>query len=266
MLVHTALLVYVYETRNVGGDVSMRDKIELTGMVLSSTLVGDYDKRLVILTKERGKITAFAKGARKPNSPYLGISEPFNFGKFILLEGYDAYRLVGGEVKEYFLEVKNDIEGICYGTYFCDVLEHLCVEGVGDVNILNLLYVTLKALVKPDIPNSLIRRIFELKVLVYDGEALAAFSCVKCGAQKVSAFYLRGNGLVCDACKTQDMYLVMQSTVYTLQYIISTTLDKLYTFQLSEDVWKEVDQVIGQYFEQHVTKKFHSLEILSSLT
>lgn len=244
----------------------MRDKIELTGIVLSSTLVGDYDKRLVILTKERGKITAFARGARKPNSPFLGISEPFNFGKFILLEGYDAYRLIGGEIKEYFLDVKNDIEGICYGTYCCDVLEYLCVEGIGDSNILNLLYVTLKALGKPDIPNRLIRRIFELKVLVYDGEALEAFSCVKCGEEKVSAFYLAGNGLVCEKCRTTDHLLLSESSVYTLQYIISITLDKLYKFNVTEAVWLEVDQVIGRYFEKQVPKKFNSLEILSSLT
>lgn len=244
----------------------MRDKIELTGIVLSSMLVGDYDKRLVILTKERGKITAFAKGARKPNSPFLGLSEPFNFGKFVLIEGYDAYRLVGGDIKEYFLNVKNDIEGICYGTYFCDVLEHLSVEGIGDVNVLNLLYVTLKALTKQDIPNALIRRIFELKVLVYDGEALAAFSCVKCGEKNVTTFYLRGNGLVCNHCKTSEMKPLTESTIYTLQYVISTTLDKLYTFQLKDEVWKEVDEVIGSYFGQHVGKKFPSLEILSSLS
>ncbi len=244
----------------------MRDKIELTGMVLSSMLVGDYDKRLVILTKERGKITAFAKGARKPNSPFLGLSEPFNFGKFVLIEGYDAYRLVGGDIKEYFLDVKNDIEGICYGTYFCDVLEYLSVEGIGDVNVLNLLYVTLKALTKQDIPNALIRRVFELKVLVYDGEALEAFSCVKCGEKKVMAFYLRGNGLVCNQCKTPDMTPLTESTIYTLQFIISTTLDKLYTFQLKEEIWKEIDEVIGRYFGQHVGKRFPSLEILSSLS
>lgn len=244
----------------------MRDKVELTGIVLSSTLVGDYDKRLVILTKERGKITAFAKGARKPNSPFLGISEPFNFGKFVLLEGFDAYRLVGGEIKEYFLEVKNDIEGICYGTYFCDVLEYLCVEGIGDANILNLLYITLKALGKADIPNKLIRRIYELKVLVYDGEALEAFSCVKCGVESVNAFYLVGNGLVCEKCRTKDHIELSESAVYTLQYIISTTLDKLYKFNLTEDVWNEVDYVIGQYFKRQVPKNFNSLEILSSLT
>ena len=112
----------------------------------------------------------------------------------------------------------------------------------------------------------MIRRIFELKVLVYDGEALAAFSCVKCGKEKVTAFYVRGNGLVCEQCKTSDMIPLTETSVYTLQYIISTTLDRLYAFQLSDEVWCEVDKVIGRYFEQHVTKKFHSLEILSSLT
>lgn len=246
----------------------MRDKLELTGIVLSSTVVGDYDKRLVILTRERGKITAFAKGARKPNSPYLGISEPFNFGTFILLEGYDAYRLVGGEIKEYFLDVKQNIENICYGTYFCDVLEYLCVEGIGDPDILNLLYITLKALGRAELPNRLIRRIYELKILVFDGEAMAAFSCVQCGDNKLTAFSLPKNGLLCEKCagSTKGVFYLTESAVYTLQYILSTTLDKLYTFQVSDMVLNELEQVIGLYFSQHVPKKFNSLEILASLS
>lgn len=246
----------------------MKEKLELTGMVLSSTVVGDYDKRLVILTKERGKITAFAKGARKPNSPYLGISEPFNFGKFILYEGFDAYRLYGGEVKEYFAEVKNDIEGVCYGTYFCDVLEYLSVEGVGDVNMLNLLYISFKAITNPDIPNPLIRRIFELKVLSFDGEAMAAFSCVKCGKDQLFAFYLPGDGLLCKECagQTPGQHSLLESTIYTLQFILSTPLNKLYSFQVSEPVYEELNSVIGMYFSKHIPKKFNSLEILASLS
>lgn len=246
----------------------MKEKLELTGIVLGSTVVGDYDKRIVILTKERGKITAFAKGARKPNSPYLGISEPFNFGTFTLYEGFDAYRFAGGEIKEYFSEVKNDIEGVCYGTYFCDVLEYLSVEGIGDVNVLNLLYITLKALTNPDIPNPLIRRIFELKVLALDGEAMAVFSCVKCSKEQVSAFYLPGNGLLCKECakETPGQYTLLESTVYTLQYILSTPLNKLYKFQVSDSVYEELNSVIGMYFSKHIPKKFNSLEILASLS
>ena len=246
----------------------MREKKELTGIILSSTPVGDVDKRLVILTRERGKITAFAKGARKPNSPYLGISEPFNFGVFTVLEGYDAYRFLGGEIKEYFSDVKNDIEGICYGTYFCDILEYLCVEGVGDVNILNLFYVTMRALMRKELSKPLVRRIFELKILALDGEAMAAFSCVNCGDKEPAAFYLLGDGMLCRRCaaKAQGAYILLESSVYTLQYILSASIDKLYTFQVTDAVYQEIDHVIGQYFSRHITKKFNSLEILSSLS
>ena len=58
----------------------------LTGMVLKTAPAGEYDRRIVLLTREQGKVTAFVRGARRPKSALQAATDLFCFGKF---EAYD---------------------------------------------------------------------------------------------------------------------------------------------------------------------------------
>lgn len=101
----------------------------MNGMVLSAMPMGEYDKRLTILTVERGKINAFARGARKPNSPLLACSQPFSYGEFTAYAGRDSYTVSGAQVSNYFPGLKEDLARLYLGMYFCEFADYFTREG-----------------------------------------------------------------------------------------------------------------------------------------
>ena len=241
------------------------------GMVLSAMPVGDYDKRLVILTKEIGKISAFAKGARRPNSALLACSQPFTFGTFSLYAGKNSYNIVSAEISNYFGELRDDFESLCYGFYFCEFADYLTKENNDEKNILKLLYQTFRALSKKSIDPQLIRAIYELKIMDLNGETPQVFECVKCGKGFTESgrlyFSAESGGILCDACTGYDRSSISinTSTLYTMQYIISKEIEKLYTFKITEEVLLELKRCMKYYLARYIDHEFKSLEMLNAI-
>lgn len=214
----------------------MRETVKLTGMVLKAAPVGEYDKRLVLLTRERGKLTAFARGARRPGNMLMGPSRPFAFGKFELFEGRDAYNLHGAEISNYFDEISLDMEQCCYGQYFLEFADYYSRENLDGSGMLLLLYQSLRALPKDPIPNRLIRRIFELRAMADNGE------------------YTQ-----------HPPRPVSDSANYAWEFVIASPLESLYTFSLTDSVFAEFKQCVEINKAKYVDREFHSLEILKTL-
>ena len=238
-------------------------------MVLSTMPIGEYDRRVVILTKEQGKISAFARGARRPNSPLVGAVNPLAFGEFTMYEGRTSYTIQSVSITNYFAELREDVVGAYYGFYFLEVADYYAKEYTDEREMLKLLYQSMRALINPHIPNRLVRRIFELKALTVNGQAPQVFQCVICGdKERPAVFSPAKGGLVCSECSGDviDGMILDNSTLYSMQYIESTPVVKLYTFTVAENVLAELEKVVDRLMEVYVDRRFKSLEILETLT
>ena len=216
----------------------MQEFIIVTGIILKTVPIGEYDRRVVILSKERGKISAFAKGARRQNSRLMAASNPFSFGEFKLYEGRTSYNIMEANIMNYFEELRNDFIGAYYGMYFLEVADYYTRENNDEKEMLKLLYQSLRALLCQGIGRELVQAVFELKSIVINGEY--------------------------PGVPTDKEY--EESTVYALNYIEKSSIEKLYTFTVNESVLKELKEISGKYRRRFMEKEFKSLEILESLS
>ena len=215
----------------------MQELFSVTGIILRAEPFGEYDRRVVILTKERGKIAAFAKGARKQGSRLLAATNPFCFGEFKIFEGRTSYSISEAVVQNYFEELRDDFEGACFGMYFNELMDYYTRENNDEKEMLKLLYQSLRALCHKSFNNHLVRYIFEIKALALNGEY--------------------------PGLPEENRY--QESTQYTISYIVNSTVEKLYTFKVTETVLAELKEIADGFRYRFIDRKLKSLDILEEL-
>lgn len=215
----------------------MQEYTQITGMVLKAEPIGEYDRRIVILTKEKGKISAFARGARKQGSRLLAATNPFSFGEFKLYAGRTSYNVTEAAISNYFEGLREDFEGAYYGMYFLELMDYYTRENNDEREMLKLLYQSLRALLHEGLQNRLVRYIFEIKAMVINGE----FPGIP--REKVWE----------------------QSTEYAVSYIVDSSIERLYTFTVTPEVLGQLQEIADDYRRRYLDRTFKSLEIVDNL-
>ena len=215
----------------------MQEFTQITGMILKAEPIGEYDRRVVILTKEMGKISAFARGARKQGSRLLAATNPFCFGEFKLYIGRNSYNVTEASISNYFEGLREDFEGAYYGMYFLELIDYYTRENNDEKEMLKLIYQSLRALQHDGLSNRLIRYIFEMKAMVLNGE----FPGMPAG-------------------DNWD-----RSTEYAVSYITDAGIEKLYTFTVTPEVLEQLGEIADDYRRRYLDRTFKSLEIVDNL-
>lgn len=214
----------------------MQQFVETYGMILKSEPMAEYDRRIVILTKDCGKISAFARGARRQTSRLVGATDLFCFGKFKLYVGRDSYTLSDALISNYFEELKSDFDSAMYGMYFLELTDYITRENNDEVEQLKLLYQATRALVSDLFDNRLVKVIYEIKTIMLSGEY-----------------------------SPDDNYSYSNSTKYTVDYIQKTIPEKIFSFNVSEQVLEELIVMSYNLKKKYFSHSFKSEECLKMI-
>lgn len=82
----------------------MYHKHHTKGIIISSRIEGDCNKRINIFTESFGLVSARVQGARNIHSKLRGGCQDFSFGEFSLLHGKTGWKVVSVRAEKNFFE------------------------------------------------------------------------------------------------------------------------------------------------------------------
>ncbi len=221
-------------------------------LVLRTRPLGEADRLLTLLTLEKGKINAVAKGARKTKSKLAAGVDLFVYAHYDLFRGKTLPTIIQQDILETFTYLQENPAAYAHACYFNELVERLLVEGEQMPEIFELLLEGWKALeVNKDY--FILSRAFEMKLLAAAGYRPYLDGCVVCSSGEKSFASPRLGGLVCRNCADGDArFRPFAPGSYALvNYFLAHDLTKLSVLRANSSQKRELlDFTIGliQYY------------------
>src|SRR4029079_3991446 len=151
-------------------------------LILDVRDLHDRDRIVTFLTREHGKKSGVAKGARVKHSRFGGQLQPLAKVQVTWFEreGRDLVRVSSVELIRAAQSLQSDLEGLLLGSYLADHLLEFAQEGQASDHLFRLLDSTLQALAA-GVDRDLATRYFEAWVLRIAGVFPAPHVCPSCG-------------------------------------------------------------------------------------
>ena len=253
---------------------------EVKGLILKTVDIKESDRLVVMYTEEMGIVTALAKGARSLKSRKMSAAMQFCYGSYVLFGKGDKLWIKEASLIESFFDIRETIEGLALATYIAEV-----VADVGtaepDVDILRLALNSLYAIAKRKHSINKIKAAFEIRLASILGFMPDVVSCARCGGGKGDFFLdVMAGAVECYAChaKAQKAHepltdfhessilrIVSEGARVALAYCIHAPLEKLFSFNLSDEDMRMFAGASECYLLNHLERGYKSLDFYNEV-
>lgn len=231
----------------------------------------EADKILTLLTREEGKVTAIAKGARRPRGRYAAGAQVFTQIKASLFHGRNMDTLSQVEIVESFRMLREDLVRMAYGSYVCELMDEILKEKQRHESTYLLLLTTLHLLNEPDLDPEPHRRAYELKLLSMLGFRPSLEECVVCNSALPPTPQVRFapelGGVLCPTCSSEGaaVHRISRGTLETVKRLLDGDIRRAGIIRVAGDMAVEIDKMVGDYIHHRTERKLKSKEFLDSV-
>ncbi len=158
---------------------------------------------LTLYTRERGKVRAIAKGARRIRSRKAGHLEPFTRVTLQLAKGRDLLIVTQADTLDAYLPLGTDLVKTGYASYVVELLDRFTYEDESENYPIFVLLTEIlnRIAVEPD--PWLAIRYYEVRLLDFLGYRPHLFECANCGKKikpEDQYFSPSAGGVLCPTC------------------------------------------------------------------
>lgn len=248
----------------------MRERqYRITAVVLKRTDVGEADRLLTLLTLQRGKMRAVAKGARKPSSRKTGHVELFNCVELQVAATRDIGIITQAQTLEPFLRLRDDLDRLSYAYYFAEIADRFVEEEIEHSEMYELM---LDALHWLETTTHLSRtaRYFEMQMLDALGYRPQLQVCIHSKEElqpEENFFSPEAGGLLKPQFRHlyRDSVAVPVNALKVLRYLQSRKFADVEQLQLSPQVESEVEAILHYYVTHLLERNLKSVDFLNTL-
>jgi DNA repair protein RecO (recombination protein O) len=179
------------------------------------------------------------------------------------------YTVNEAQTIELFTALRRDLQKLSLGTYFAQAAEQLSQEDLPNPELLSLVLNCLYALSKLNVPEALVKSVFELRGACLAGYAPDLYGCHRCGNPFPDRFDLTEGRLECAGCRdhtsTGIRMPVTAGMLEAMHYITTCDAKKLFSFQAGENTLESLSSVTESYLTTQLERGFSTLDFYKSL-
>lgn len=239
------------------------------GLVIRVTPYNDTDALLSVLTPEHGRLTVKARGLRRKNSPLIAPCQLLSFAEFTLFEYRNMYTINEAHAIELFSPLRKDLQKLSLGSYFAQAAETMSQEDLPNPELLSLVLNCLFALAKLNLPEMMVKAVFELRSGCLSGYTPDLYGCYRCGCDNPDRFDISEGRLECVACRdpasTGLRMPVTPGVLDAMRYICSCDSKKLFSFHASAETLEALSYITESYLSTQLERGFSALDFYKSL-